>query len=134
MAVTWTLKDASGANLTHQPSTGSPLALKFTNSGDPHLSGYATELIDTIVCETTSAPVVIDLTPDTSGYALDERSSTPTRNPGTHGGSLTWTDVSGQTTLSFTVPAAPGDTWGWDFGLGEPSVALKLKVKIKRVT
>ena len=42
MAVTWTLKDGSGANLTQQASTGAPLALNCTNSGDLHLSVEAT--------------------------------------------------------------------------------------------
>ena len=133
MAVTWTLKAADGSSLSHQPGTGSPLALKFTNSGDAHLSGYATELIDTVVCESSSSPVSITLTPDNSGYTLDQTASTPTKSPSGHGGSLTWTDgQDGLTTLTFTVPGTIGDQWTWEFGLAEPSVALRMRAKIKK--
>lgn len=134
MAVTWTLKAADGSPLTHQPGTGSPLALKFNNSGDAHLSGYATELIDTLVCESTSSPVAITLTPDNSGYTLDQSASTPTKNPTGHGGSLSWTDgENGESTLTFTLSATEGQQWGWDFGLGEPAVPLRVKIKLKKL-
>ncbi len=134
MAVTWTLKAADGSPLTHQPGTGSPLALKFNNSGDTHLSGYAAELIDTLVCETTSSPVSVVLTPDNSGYTLDQSASTPTKNPAGHDGSLSWTDgENGETTLTLTAPGTVGTQWGWDLGQGETAVAMRLKIKIKKV-
>jgi len=135
MAVTWTLKAADGSPLAHQPGTGSPLALKFNNSGDTHLSGYASELIDTVVCESSSTPVSIDLTPDNSGYTLDQSASTPTKNPSGHRGSLTWTDGSnGLTTLTFSVSSTLNEEWGWDFGQGEPSLPARIKVKLKKAT
>ena len=132
MTTTWTLKDSSGAALTHQPSSGSPLALKFTSDGDAHLSGYASELIFTCECDTDSTVVAIELTPDTAGDYLSESRSNPVETPSAHDGVLGWSDgSSGLTTLTFTVPEQTGE-WGWSFGDAEPPVALKLKVKIKR--
>lgn len=133
MAVTWTLKAADGSPLTHQPGTGSPLALKFNNSGDTHLSGYATELIDTVLCETTSSPVSIVLTPDTSGYTLDQSASTPTKSPVGHGGSLSWTDgENGETTLTLTAPSTLTEQWDWLLGQGETTVPARMKIKLKK--
>lgn len=133
MAVNWTLKNSLGSPLAHQPSAGSPLALKFNTTSDAHVSGHATELIDVVECVTTSSPVVILLTPDSNGYTLDEPSSTPSKVPAEHGGTLMWTiGAGGVTTLSFTAPAETDAEWGWTFGLGEPTIALKLKVKVKK--
>ena len=133
MSVTWTLKDANGNNLTHQPSGGSPLALKFTSSGDAHLSGYSSELIYTCEATTDTSPVVIELTPDNSGDYLVESRSNPTEIPTHHGGALTWTNGSnGLTTLSFTAPTA-NNTYEWSFGADEPPVALRMRARLIRM-
>ena len=95
MSVTWTLKDASGANLTHQPASGSPLALQYDTNGYTHLSGYASEIIYSCEAEADTSSVTITLSPDTSGDTLSESLSSPTKDPTTHGGSLTWTNLSG---------------------------------------
>lgn len=132
MAVTWTLKAADGSNLSHQPGTGSPLALKFTNAGDPHLNGYSSELIAVVEVAADTSTVTITLTPDNSGYTLDETASSATRVPSGHTGSFSWTDgADGLTTLVFGVPAI-GTTWEWDFGQTEPAIALKMKAKVRR--
>lgn len=133
MAVTWTLKDGAGGSLSHQAGAGSPLALKFTNSGDVHLSGYATELIAVIECVASSSPVAIELTPDNSGYTLDQSASTPTKAPATHGGGLTWVNgENGLTTLYLTVPPTGGGEYGWELGQGEPTIALRATIKVNR--
>lgn len=133
MAVTWTLKAADGSSLAHQPATGSPLALKFTNSGYPHLDGYPTELADTIVCVADTSTVTINLSPDNSGYTLDESASTVTWVPRDHGGSHSWTSTGGVTTIVVDVPTSSGPVYGWDYGQGEPAIALKTKVRVSRV-
>jgi hypothetical protein len=133
MTVTWTLKAADGSNLAHQPGTGSPLALNFNNSGEPHLSGYPSELIAIVEADADTSTVTIELTPDNSGYTLSESASTPTRSPLTHAGTLTWTNSGSTTTLTFSVPSAVREEYGWDFGLGEPPVALKMSNKIRRL-
>jgi hypothetical protein len=132
MSVNWTLKDASNNNLAHQPSSGSPLSLKFNNSGEAHLSGYATEIINTVEVFADTSSVTIMLTADNSGYVLDESESRATETPSAHSGALTWTDSSGTTSLEFTVPGSVGISWDWSFGGLETSIALKLKVKVKR--
>lgn len=132
MSVTWTLKDASGANLTHQPASGSPLALQYDTNGYTHLSGYASEIIYSCEAEADTSSVTITLSPDTSGDTLSESLSSPTKDPTTHGGSLTWTNLSaGVTTLVFTVPSSTGTVWGWDC-LAEHAIGLKSKYKLKR--
>ncbi len=132
MSTTWTLKDATGANLTHQPASGSPLALKFDSNGDAHLAGYSSELIFSCVATTDATTVAIDLTPDSSGDYLSQTRSNPTETPSAHNGALTWTDGSaGLTTLTFTIPSTSG-TWEWSFGEAEPAVALRMKVKLIR--
>jgi len=132
MYVTWTLKDASGAALSHQPAGGSPLALKFDSSGYAHLSGYATEIIAVVECLTDTSSVSVSLTPDTSGDTLSQSLSNPTKNPAGHSGTLTWTNgSSGLTTLDFSVPTAVDSSWAWDC-LGEPAIGLKSKYKLKR--
>lgn len=134
MSVTWTLKDASGANLSHQPSGGSPLALKFNSSGYPHLSGYPSEIICTVECEADTSNVSVNLTPDTAGDTLSEELSRALETPSAHGGTLTWTNGSnGLTTLTTTVSTMVGQQWCWDLGLAEPAVGLKIKLKIKRI-
>lgn len=131
MAVTWTLKDANDNPLTNQPGAGSPLALKFTSSGDAHLPGY-TEVIDLCEATTDVSPVAIVLTPDSSGDYLVQSRSNPTEVPGEHGGTLTWTnESSGQTTLSFTAPTAD-NTYAWSFGADEPAVALRMRARLHR--
>jgi hypothetical protein len=133
MTVTWTLKAADGSNLSHQPAAGSPLALKFTNSGEPHLSGYASELIACLEVAADTSTVTVELTPDNTGYTLSEAASTPTRSPITHAGTLSWTADGSTATLTFSVPTAAGTEYGWDFGLGEPPVALKMSNRIRRL-
>lgn len=132
MSVNWTLKNASNTNLAHQPSSGSPLALKFNNSGEAHLSGYATEIINTVEVYADTSTVTIQLTADNAGYVLDEAESRATESPSPHSGVLTWSDASGTTSLTFTVPGSVGVSWDWVFGGLETSVPLKLKVKVKR--
>ena len=132
MSVTWNLQNAFGGSLTHQPSAGSPLALKFNSSGDAHLPGYPSELIYCCEATTDTSPVVIELTPDNSGDYLVESRSNPTEIPSAHGGQLTWTSGSnGLTTLSFTAPTA-NNTYEWSFGAGEPAVALRMRTRLSR--
>lgn len=135
MAVSWTLKDASGANLSHQPSAGDPLALNFNTQGYPYYSTYTTEIVYMAVAETIDGdPVSIVLSPDTSGYVLDETESDPTKDPARHDGALTWTNSGTTTTLTFTVPTSVNTSWDWIFGDLTPPVALKMKARIKRIS
>lgn len=132
MAVTWTLKAADGSSLNHQPGAGSPLALRFTSAGDVHLDGYAGELAAIVEVDASTSTVALVLTPDTSGYALDETASTPTRVPSTHTGSYAWSDSGATTTVTLGVPGSTGVTYQWDFGQGEPAVALRMIAKVKK--
>ncbi len=132
MSVTWTLKSAAGTNLTHQPATGSPLALKFDSSGYLHLDGYASETVYCCECTADTSTVNLTLTPDTTGTTLSETLSSPIQEPEHHGGSMTWTaGANGLMTIVLSVPATTAPTYGWNC-LAEPPIALKAKLKVKR--
>ncbi|MCY1004036.1 hypothetical protein OV079_00315 [Nannocystis pusilla] len=133
MAVTWTLKDASGANLTNQPpsTTGSTLALYFNNSGYPFL--VSTEIITEVFVEIDSTgPVTITLSPQNEDYYLDEARSDPQELPSSHGGVMSWNQSGPVTTLTFTAPGTVNQEWSWGFGGLTPPVALKMKFRIRR--
>lgn len=133
MSVTWTLKDASGGDLSHQPPAGDPLALNFNTQGYAYYSTYSTEIIYRAIAEVDSTgPVTIVLSPATSGYTLDETRSDPTEDPSPHGGVMTWTNSGSTTTLTFTAPSTSNTSWDWTFGGLTPTLALKLKVRMKR--
>ncbi|MDC0721295.1 hypothetical protein [Nannocystis bainbridge] len=134
MATTWLLKDATGANLTHQPPSGSPLELNFTPRGEAHLAGWPAELI--YLCEATEptgATVVIHLSPDESGYWLSQVMTRPREDP-SHPGDYTWTtEGDGTTTITFDVPALTStEIYRWTLGEDEPPIALKMKVRVHR--
>ncbi|PCC69412.1 hypothetical protein SAMN02745121_08132 [Nannocystis exedens] len=134
MATTWLLKDATGANLPHQPPSGSPLALNFTSGGYGHLPTYPTELI--YLCEateTTAATVTIHLSPDDPAYWLSEVMTRPREDP-SHPGDYSWTTGGdGTTTITFDVPAlTSAETYRWTLGELEPPIALKMKVRVHR--
>lgn len=134
MSVTWTLKDATGANLTNQPPASDPLALNFNSQGYPYYSTYSSDIIYLAIAEVDSTgPVTIVLSPDTSGYTLDETLSDPTEDPPAHNGVMTWTNSAGVTTLTFTAPSTVRDDWDWIFGGLTPPIALKMKVRLRRV-
>lgn len=133
MSITWTLKDASGANLSHQPPAGDPLALNFNTQGYPYYSTYSSEIVYMAVAEVDSTgPVSIVLSPATSGYSLDETESDPTKDPPRHNGVLTWTNSGSTTTLTFTAPGTASSSWDWIFGGLTPAVPLKVKVRVLR--
>ena len=131
MAVTWTLKDASGANLTTQPTSTGTLALYFNNSGYPY---YAVgEIITEVVAEVDSTgPVTITLSPQNEGYYLDESRSDPQELPSPHGGVMSWTQSGPVTTLTFTAPSSVNDEWSWGFGGLTPPIGLKMKARVRR--
>lgn len=133
MSVTWVLKDAAGSNLSHQPASGSPLALKYDSSGYAHLSGYPGETICLVEGTADTSTVTIALTPDTAGDSVSSSLTRIAKVPSNHSGGHTWTDGSnGLLTLVFDVPTSSGPTHGWDFGVAEPPIALKVKIRIKR--
>jgi hypothetical protein len=134
MSVTWTLFDAAGGPLATQPPARDPLNLKFDNDGKPHLDGQ-TDIVMLIQAEVDdTGPVTIKFTPDNSGYTLDETLSDPTELPGAHGGVTTWVNGSGGlTTLTFTAPSAQNQYWDWGYGDMQPPIALRVKVRVKRV-
>lgn len=131
MAVTWTLKDASGSNLTTQPTSTGTLALYFNNSGYPY---YAVgEIITEVLAEVDSTgPVTITLSPQNEGYSLDEARSDPQELPSPHGGVMSWNQSGPVTTLTFTAPGTVNDEWSWGFGGLTPPIGLKMKARIRR--
>ncbi|MFY0533874.1 hypothetical protein [Nannocystis pusilla] len=131
MAVTWTLKDASGANLTTQPTSTGTLALYFNNSGYPY---YAVgEIITEVLAEVDSTgPVTITLAPQNEGYYLDEARSDPQELLPPHGGVMSWNQSGPVTTLTFTAPGTVNNEWSWGFGGLTPPVGLKIKIRVRR--
>ncbi|WAS91026.1 hypothetical protein [Nannocystis punicea] len=131
MAVTWTLKDASGGNLTTQPTSTGTLTLNFNNSGYPYFA--VGETINEVYAEVDSTgPITVTLGPQNSGYYLDQVRSDPQELPSPHGGVMSWTDSGGTTTLTFTAPGTVNQEWSWGFGGLNPPVALKMKVRVRR--
>lgn len=138
MAINWYLiADVTGAQHPHQPAAGDPLELEYNGDGQPHLPAYPKEIVYMAHAEVsggTSGPVSVVLKPE-SGVTdlIDEARSNPREIAGPHDGVYTWTQAGNTTTLTFTVPSAENTHWAWRFGPDEPPLALRTRIRVKRI-
>lgn len=136
MTIQWTLKNAAGSPIAHAVPDGDTLALRYDRDGVPHLFGCALESVDVVEVDVSGAdtgPVTIELAPDEPGYVIDREASNPQQDPTEHAGTLTWpVSSTGLAVMTFTVPTAQNETWGWVFGEPVRPIPLKMKVRLRR--
>ncbi len=130
----FTLKDASGTNITSPIEQSTAIALDVASDGDITYSTFTTVVaeVDVELADGGPADAPIKLTPSGSDVVCVEEVDRVS------GGAVwTVTAVGGNNalTLSMGAPASFGSTYEWDFTSstsGSGKVGIKLKVKTTR--